>query len=149
MPTPRGIAIRFVLSEDGHKHTDIVAHSTAFFPMRTGEGFLAMLAALGNGTIGEFLGENPSAMAFVSDPKPSPMSFATEKFFGVNAFEFISEDGKGTFVRYRIVPDAGFFALSDEELASKSPTYLFDELPKRLSERPIVYKIYTQIAEGW
>lgn len=56
---PRGIGIRFVLSEDYHKHTDVIAHSTAFFPMKTGEGFLEMLGAIGSGKIGEFLAENP------------------------------------------------------------------------------------------
>ena len=71
------MAIRFVLGNNGHQHTDIVAHSTAFFPTKTDEGFLAMLGALGNGTIGKFLEENPSAAAFVQDPKPSSVSFAT------------------------------------------------------------------------
>src|ERR1043166_2954916 len=35
---PRGLAIRFHLDE--HTHTDIVAHSTDGFPVRTGEEFL-------------------------------------------------------------------------------------------------------------
>ena len=41
---PRGIAIRFHLAE--HVHTDIVAHSTNGFPVRTGEEFLAFLQAV-------------------------------------------------------------------------------------------------------
>jgi hypothetical protein len=40
---PRGIAIRFHLAE--HVHTDIVAHSTNGFPVRTGEEFLEFLRA--------------------------------------------------------------------------------------------------------
>lgn len=144
---PRGIGLRFLLSDDGHKHTDIIAHSTAFFPMRTGEGFLAMLGAIGGGTIGKFLEENPSAAAFVSDPKPSPTSFGTEKFYGVNAFKLISKDGKETYTRYRILPEAGFSALSESELASKSSTYLFDELEDHLAKGPISFKLVVQIAE--
>ncbi|KAK5120575.1 hypothetical protein LTR85_006231 [Meristemomyces frigidus] len=144
---PRGIGIRFDLGNNGHKHTDIIAHSTAFFPMRTGEGFLAMLGAIGGGTIGKFLEENPTAAAFVNDPKPSPVSFATEKYFSVNAFKLISKDGKITFVRYRIVPEAGFSTLSDEHLASKSKTYLYDELFERVSKGPIEFKLLVQIAE--
>ena len=141
------MATRFVLSEDGHKHTDIVAHSTAFFPMRTGEGFLQMLGAIGDGSIGKFLEENPSAAAFVQDPKPFPTSFATEKFFGVNAFKLVSKDGKSTYVRYRITPDAGFSVLSDAGLSSKSKTYLFDELSERLSKESVSFKLHAQIAE--
>ena len=144
---PRGMGTRFLLSEDGHKHTDIVAHSTAFFPMRTGEGFLQMLGAIGGGTIGKFLEENSSAAAFVQDPKPFPTSFATEKYFGVNAFKLVNQEGKGTYVRYRITPEAGYSVLSDDDLASKSKTYLFDELPERVSSGPFSFKLLAQIAE--
>ena len=70
---------RFVLGNNGHHHTDIIAHSTPHFPTRTGEGFLAMLQAIGSGTIGKFLEETPSALAFVQEPKPFPVSFGTEK----------------------------------------------------------------------
>ena len=144
---PRGMATRFLLSDDGHKHTDIVAHSTAFFPMRTGEGFLEMLGAIGAGTIGNFLEENPSAAAFVQDPKPFPVSFATEKYFGVTAYKLVDKDGKGTFVRYRITPDAGFSVLSDDDFKSKSASYLFQELPQRLAKGPVAFKLLAQIAE--
>lgn len=144
---PRGIGIRFDLGDDGHKHTDIIGHSTAFFPVRTGKEFLDMLGAIGGGTIGKFLEENPAAAAFVNDPKPFPLSFATEKYFGVNAFKLISKDGKTTFIRYRIVPEAGVSTLSDEEVASKSKTYLQDELVERVSKDPIEFKLLAQIAE--
>lgn len=144
---PRGMATRFLLSEDGHQHTDIIAHSTAFFPMRTGEGFLAMLDAIGSGTIGTFLEENPSAAAFTNDPKPSPQSFATEKYFGVNAFKLINAEGKETFVRHRITPTAGVHVLSEAELEGKAPTYLFDELENRLASRPASFTLSAQVAE--
>src|SRR4029450_5890528 len=42
-PGPRGIAVRFHLGD--HAHTDIVAHSTDGFPVRTGEEFLEFLRA--------------------------------------------------------------------------------------------------------
>src|SRR5580698_5151751 len=41
---PRGLAIRFHLSE--HVHTDIIGHSTDGFPTRTGDEFLEFLRAL-------------------------------------------------------------------------------------------------------
>lgn len=106
-----------------------------------------MLGAIGGGSIGKFLEENPSALAFVSDPKPSPDSFATEKFFGVNAFKLIDGAGKGTFVRYRIVPVAGYAVISELDLSTKSKTYLFDELPERIGKGPIEFKLMAQIAE--
>lgn len=143
---PRGMATRFLLSEDEHSHTDIIAHSTPFFPMRTGEGFLAMLGAIGNGTIGEFLAKEPTAKAFVEAEKPSPQSFATERYWGVNAFKLVSSSGKETFVRYRITPDAGYSALSSSELEGKSESYLFDELALHLEQSPISFTLSAQIA---
>src|SRR5258707_3643846 len=40
---PRGIAVRFHLGD--HDHTDIIAHSTNGFPVRTGAEFLGFLRA--------------------------------------------------------------------------------------------------------
>ena len=56
-------------------------------------------------------------------------------------------DGKKSAVRYRIVPAAGLRTLSPDDLASKSPNYLFDELSARLSSGPIVFTLQAQVAE--
>lgn len=149
---PRGFAVRFHLPErDGRRqHTDIVAHSTKYFPTQTGAEFLEFLKAAGGPNAGEavpeFLGRHPETLQFLHDPKPSPASFATEKFFGVNAFRFV-RDGKVTTFRYRIAPVAGEQHLDDDELKSKSVTYLFDEVPKRLESGSIKFKLLAQIAE--
>jgi catalase len=149
---PHGIAIRFHLPDQNgrRQHTDIIAHSTQYFPARTGEEFLEFLKAAGGPNAGqavpEFLSRHPETVRFLHDPKPSPESFATEKFFGVNAFRFVKE-GKVTTLRYRIVPVAGEMHLNAEALKEKSNTYLFDELPKRLESGPIEFKLLAQIAE--
>src|SRR5437868_15323952 len=82
---PRGIAVRFHL--DDHVHTDIVAHSTNGFPVRTGEEFLEFLravAAFGAGqpeALGAFLATHPNAKRFVEAAEPIPISFARDAFF--------------------------------------------------------------------
>lgn len=86
-------------------------------------------------------------MAFVQLPKPFPASFSTQHFFSVNAFKLIDAAGKQTFVRYRIVPPAGFRSLSQDEVEEKSENYLFDEVPEFLEAGPIVYKLVAQVAE--
>jgi len=106
-----------------------------------------MLRALGDGSIGPFLEATPSAAAFVQDPKPSPVSFATERYFGVNAFTLVSSESVKTSIRYRIVPTAGIETLSDEEVKVKSETYLFDEIPERLAGSAIEFKLLAQIAQ--
>jgi catalase len=150
---PRGIAVRFHLptKEDGRRqHTDIIAHSTPYFPTRTGAEFLEFLKAATGSNAGEavpeFLSRHPETARFLQDAKPSPESFATEKFFGVNAFKLIKE-GKTTVVRYRIVPVAGEEHLDSEALKQKSETYLFDELTPRLQAGPIAFKLLAQVAE--
>lgn len=152
---PRGFALRFHLGE--RVHTDIIAHSAPLFPTRTGPDFLDHLRAqvasanaavqgISLSPLETFLSAHPETVRFIQYPKPSPVSFATEPFFGVNAFEFISDRGTSTYVRYRIVPVIGEDYISDEELKTKSPTYLFDELPQRLQTGPIEFKLLVQIA---
>lgn len=77
---PRGIAIRFHLPDTNGKrqHTDIVAHSTRYFPTRTGAEFLEFLHAAGGpnaaDAVPEFLSRHPETVRFLQDPKPSPES---------------------------------------------------------------------------
>lgn len=146
---PRGFAIRFHYPDaDGkHVHTDIIGHSVPFFPSPTGEEFLKFLTALGEGKAEEYIGSHPSAGAFVSAPKPTPTSFATEPFFSLNAIKLVNADGKETYVRYRFVPEAGHHTLNAEELKSKSDDFLYEELPTRLSSGPIKIKLTAQVAE--
>lgn len=148
--SPRGIAIRFHLSE--HEHTDIVAHSYDGFPVRTGEEFLQLLraiAAAGAGkpeAIGAFLGSHPNAKRFVETPKPIPTSFAREAFFGGTAFKFTNASGASRFGRFRIRPNAGTEYLSDAETAAKGPNFLFDELAPRLAKEAVKLGVFVQMA---
>lgn len=151
--------MRFTLPEkDGRRqHTDIIAHSTPFFPVNSGAGFLALLGAIGASSapdapknpspIEEFLGKTPSALAFVTAPKPFPVSFGTEKYFGVNAFKLISSEGKETFVRYRITPDAGESYITDEEAKGKDAAYLHNEIQTRIIDGGVSFSWWVQIAE--
>jgi len=142
---PRGIGIRFLLGD--RKHTDIVAHSTPTFPAQTGQGFLEFLQALAGGTIGEYLGSHPSALAHVQYPKPAPESYGSEQYWGVTAFKLIDTAGKETFIRYHVVPEAGVKTLEKEAWKAKDSDYLQKELKERLDKGPISFKILVQIAE--
>jgi len=141
---PRGIGIRFMIGE--RKHTDIVAHSVPAFPTRTGEEFLELLQHLAAGTVGDYLGTHPSALAFVQTPKPPPASFATQQYWAVNAFKLIDSAGKATFIRYHVAPEAGVQTLDDEIVKEKDPNYLQEEIKTRLTQGPVSFKILAQIA---
>ena len=149
---PRGLAIRFNLAE--HVHTDIVSQSTDGFPTHTGQEFLEFLRALASSDLsnipaspfGAFLGSHPAALAYIQVPKPAPVSFATETYFGVTAFEFTNAEGLNKFGRYRILPEAGVEHLDDEATKAKGPDYLFEEIKHRITGGPVKYKILVQTA---
>jgi catalase len=154
---PRGIAVRFHLGNDSQGkrvHTDIIAHSTPFFPVSTGEDFLAFFQAIAKSatetehpnSVEKFLGSHPKALAFVQAPKPAPASFATTAYFGVNAFRFVSGDGTKTYVRYQVVPVLGVKSLNEEELKDKSADYLYDGIKQEVKHGPAVFKLLAQIA---
>jgi catalase len=147
---PRGIAVRFHLAD--HVHTDIVAHSTNGFPVRTAEEFLEFLraaAAFGAGkpeALGAFLAAHPNARRFVEAPKPIPTSFTREAFFAVTSFKFTNAQGVSRHGRFRIRPEEGTQYLSDEQVAAKSADFLFDEIGPRLASGPIRLGVVVQLA---
>ena len=147
---PRGIAVRFHLAD--HVHTDIVAHSTNGFPVRTGEEFLEFLraaAAFGAGkpeALGAFLAAHPNARRFVEAPKPIPTSFTREAFFAVTSFQLTNAQGVSRHGRFRIRPEEGTQYLSDEQAAAKSADFLFEEIGPRLASGPIRLGVLVQLA---
>lgn len=149
---PKGMAIRFTLPDGGN--TDIVAISVNGFPAATPEDFLRLLNAVAASgpdvaspkPVEQYLASHPAAMKFVNTPKPAPVSFATQPFFGVNAFQFTNAKGETQYGRYRIVPAAGAQFLTDAEAAKQAPNYLMDELPARLGKQEAKYRIMLQLA---
>jgi catalase len=149
---PRGLAIRFHLAE--HVHTDIVSHSTDGFPTRTGDEFLEFVQAVAASSsttespspVEKFLGSHPAALRFVQTPKPAPVSFATEAYFGVTAMRFTNDQGASRYGRYRILPQSGVQHLSAEQLKAKDTNFLFDEIEQRVTSGPVVFRIAAQLA---
>ena len=151
--SPHGCAIRFHLAE--RVHTDIIAHSTDGFPVRTGQEFLEFLHAVAASSdpskphpwpVEVFVGSHPSTLAFVQSSKAAPSSFTRETFFGLTAMHFTNTDGAARYGRYRIVPEAGNEFLDDAALAAKSANYLFDDLEERIAKGPIKFRVLVQCA---
>jgi catalase len=151
---PKGMAIRFMLPEE--EYTDIVVISVERFPVKTPEDFLELLTAIKDSAnaqtkptpIEVFLQQHPETLSYVQLAKPAPISYATEKFHGINAFEFENEQGKTVYGRYLITPVNGPEYLSDEEREQAANNYLLDELPVRLKDAGEArFIIAVQIAE--
>ncbi len=151
--SPHGIAMRFQLP--GGAYTDIISFSVNGFPVATPEEFLGLLNAIAASgpdaakpsPVEQFLDSHPAALKFVTTPKPAPVSFATQAFYGVNAFKFTNAKGESHYGRYRITPLAGQQALTDDQAAKATPNYLMEELPARLKIGVAKFRISVQLAE--
>jgi len=147
---PRGIAIRF----GGGRGTDIMAISHNGFVVGTPEEFLELQKAIAATDssklhpwpIEAFLESNSKARKFVQDPKPVPVSFATESFYSNNALVFVNRKGEKQAGRYQIVPLNGSDYLDDATAKTKAPSFLFEEIARRLAAAPAKFRLLLQLA---
>lgn len=143
LASPHGLAVKFHLP--GGAETDIVGHSFNGFPVATTDEFLALLLALGASgpdaakptQLDAFLATHPIAKAFLTTPKPPPVSYATLPYYGVNSFKFTNANGVVTFGRYQFQPIAGAQFLPAEQVANADPDYLSKEIRERVTRGPV------------
>ena len=147
---PRGIAIKYHLP--GGTNTDMVTNSFKFFPVGTGEDFRDLLQAIVASPpdaakptkLEQFFGTHPNAPKALGT-LAVPDSFADEEYHGIDAFIFVSKSGQRQAVRYLIVPEK-LVHITPEEAAKKSPDFLFDDLTKRIAQKPVVFHVKAQLA---
>src|SRR5258706_7146142 len=84
-------------------------------------------------------------MKFVTDPARVPVSFATEVFYGNDAFTFVNAQNVKQPGRYRLVPVGGTKYLDSAAATNVSANYLFDELTRRLRKEPVKVRVLVQI----
>ncbi|MEH6414600.1 catalase family peroxidase [Pseudomonas sp. CGJS7] len=92
-----------------------------------------------------FFAAHPETAAFrawAKDSKPSA-SYATESYYGLNAFYFIDADGKRNAVRWRVAPDNGAAAAP---LSAQDQDVLANELNQRLTQGPLRWRLLATLA---
>lgn len=148
---PHGMAIKFHLSDGSDM--DIVANSLKFFPVATGQDFLALLQAVSASPptapkptkLDAFFASHPAApKAFATVATPS--SFARETYYGIDAFIFVDAAGKRHPFRFEIVPTAGNDYLGAADAAKAAPNYLMDEISQRVTKAPVSFDLMAQLA---
>jgi catalase len=144
---PVGIAIKFLLPEG--IDTDLLGQAYDGFPGGTAEEFLGYLQAVGSGDAARrdaFLAEHAPAKRFFDAPKPTPVSYATTSYYGVNAFRFTNAAAVSQMARYQIRPVAGEQFLSAAGAEQLAPDYLRDELSHRLRVGAVSFRLWAQLA---
>ena len=147
---PRGIAIKYHLP--GGADTDMVTNSFKFFPVGTGEDFRDLLTAIVASPptaphptrLEQFFGSHPQAPKAIGS-LPIPDSFADEEYHGIDAFVFVNKSGQKQAVRYIIAPEK-VVHITPEEAAKQTPNFLFDDIAKRIAQKPVVFHVKVQLA---
>lgn len=136
----RSMALRFSQANGQQWRTGM--NSMPVFPVATPQAFYEQLqaqqpdAATGKPNpehVHAFFAAHPETGAFlawVKTAKPSA-SYATESYWGLNAFEFVDAQGVKHAVRWRMVPQNG-----DSMPGGGDPDYLDADLQRRLAQVP-------------
>jgi catalase len=148
---PHGLGIRFHLADGGEM--DIVTNSLKFFPVATGEEFLALLqSAAASGPdaakptpLEDFVAAHPTVPRALASAQ-TPASYARETYNGINAFVLVDAAGQRHPFRFRLAPVAGEAHLSAEEAARLAPDFLADELQAELARGPVRFRLLAQLA---
>jgi len=147
---PHGMAIKFRLP-DGSE-ADMVTNALKFFPVATAVELRDLLLAAAASPpdapkptkIEAFVASHPSVAA-ASATAATPDSFASERYFGLNAFVLVSTAGERQAVRYVLSPER-LAHLDPTEAAKREPDFLMTELPERLARGPVRFRLQAQLA---
>ena len=144
----RGFAMRFLLSDDGSKHYDVITNNGFGFITGTPEGFLEQFQAKKAGKFQDYLDKYPHAKYFAENQDPShAISLATETWHSVQAFKFVNAAGDERFFRYRLVPWQGAMKYSKADAAKQEKNWHFKDLEYRLTHnKPFKYRLMAQLA---
>lgn len=150
---PKGMAVKLTAADGGE--IDFVMISSKLFPVATAADFRDFVLAAGATKpdspkptpIEAFFAAHPAALAFVQNLPALPASFATQTYYGLDAFRLVPQGGDASSVRFRLVPEAGEQRLSAEEAKAKSANYLVDEIGERAKAGGAKFKLVAQVGE--
>lgn len=148
----RSMALRFTQANGQQWRTGM--NSMPVFPVATPQAFFAQLQAQrpdpATGKpdptkLAAFFAAHPETAAFrawAKTAKPSA-SFATESYWGLNAFVFVDANGKRQPVRWRMAPEA---VDAGAALKSGGADYLAADLAERLAHGPLRWHLQVTLA---
>lgn len=148
----RSLALR--LTQDDGQQWRTGMNNMPVFPVATPQAFYEQLRATApDPATGKpdparqqaFFAAHPETSAFrawIKDQRPSA-SYATEPYYGLNAFYFVAADGARRAVRWRVEPDNGAAAAP---LGAQERERLGAELRQRLARGPLRWTLWATLA---
>ena len=142
------MSVSFVLP-DG-KSTDLLGQTVPRFPVRTPEDFVRLSeVARDRRELLKFVAIRPrTAVALAVNARAKalapPKSYAEATYYPIHAYRWLSLSGHGTWVRYRLVPEA----TPQDRLPQKftGRDRLGEEIRARLARGPVKYDLVVTVA---
>jgi catalase len=96
-----------------------------------------------------FAKAHPEFARFAAWAKTAPWStsWANTTFHGVNAFRFINRSGETRNVRWSMLPETAFAAMTPEQRAAADSDFLSQDLHRRLAQGPLRWHMVVTVAQ--
>lgn len=121
------------------------------FAVSTPAAFYELLqtAPKGADAMKAFIGHHPEFLAFAgwAGSAPWTSSYAEDPFNGLNSFLFTDASGTSRAVRWSLQPAATPVPIKPDELATKGPNYLEQEITQRVAGAPQRWTMVMTVAE--
>jgi catalase len=121
------------------------------FAVSTPAAFYELLqtAPKGADAMKAFIGNHPEFLAFAgwAGSAPWTSSYAEDPFNGLNSFLFTDASGTSRAVRWSLQPAATPVPIKPDELATKGPNYLEQEITQRVADAPQRWTMVVTVAE--
>lgn len=80
--------------------------------------------------------------------QPVPASFGSVNYWGVHAFAFVNAKGEKQWGKWIFEPVGGVQGLGDEEAKAKGPSFLFDDLRRRVADGKVAFDFNLELAQS-
>jgi len=122
-----------------------------FFPVSTPKAFYALLvasAAKDPNAMKDFVAANPEFAHFGAWAHSAPWtaSYAEEPYNSLNSFIFTDAAGAAHAVRWSLIPAAAAVPVPPEELATRGPDFLEQEITQRVKTGPLRWTMVITVA---
>ncbi|QIR15343.1 catalase family peroxidase [Shewanella aestuarii] len=138
------------LNGDNESLHFVTSNAEVFFASNL-DDFFTFQTKIKQGNEGKqwLIDNKPDTKAFFDYVKklPSTISYADNRYFGVNSFIFTSKNGESVAGRWIFEPVNGVRAVSANELAQKPDHFLQQELTERIASTPATWDLFVQLAE--